>query len=104
MFLIVMSTGTFAFDLNEIGFPLREYIPVNRFVTRPRSGKSSLVLCLNESCSLFWCQFCLVLVFLISLRTWSNGGLGSVGLFMSSLVSLFRVSSTNLLREEISLK
>ena len=61
-FRIVISIGDFAFDLNEIGFPFSEYIPLDRFVIRPSSGKSSLVFCLKESCLSFWCLFCLVII------------------------------------------
>merc|ERR1712089_95593 len=103
-FWIVMSMADFALDLNEMGLPFMEYIPFDLFVIRPSSGKSSLVFCWKESIWLFWCLLCFDLVLLISSRTLSSAGLFSVGLLMSSLVSLFRSSSTNLLREDISLK
>ena len=94
----------FALDLKRIGLPLIEYMPVALFVTRPNSGKSSLVFCLNESSWSFWCLLFLDLVLAISFRTLSSSGLCSVTLLISSLVSLFNWSSTDLLRDETSLK
>merc|ERR1712089_77511 len=100
VFRIVISMADFALDLKRIGLLLIEYIPVSLFVTRPRSGKSSLVFCLNESSWSFWCLLFLDLVLAISFRTLSSSGLCSVTLLISSLVSLFNWSSTDLLRDE----
>ena len=104
MFRIVISMADLALDLKRIGLPLIEYIPVSLFVTRPKSGKSSLDFCLNESSWSFWCLLFLDLVLAISFRTFSSSGLYSVALLISSLVSLFKLSSTDLLRDETSLK
>ena len=101
---IVMSMADFALDLKRMGLPFMEYIPLALFVTRPSRGKSSSVFCLKESSWSFWCLLCFDLVFVISFRTLSSAGLFSVGLLMSSLVSLFKCSSTDLLRDEIYLK
>merc|ERR1712089_51978 len=62
----------------------KDDFPLLGLVTnRPKSGKSSLDFCLNESSWSFWCLLFLDLVFAISFRTLSSSGRCSVVLLTS---------------------
>ena len=100
----MISTALLDLDLKEIVLPFNDNSCVLLFVVRPRSEKSSFVFGLNESLSLFWCQFILVLVLLIFIRTLFQSRCSSWGVFMSSLHSLLSCSSIEALSEETSLK
>ena len=97
-------TSMAPFDLvfSDIAFPFTDIRWSDLLVMSPSSGKSSGVFARKSSSLSFWCWLFLDLVFLISSRTVSSGGLFSAGLFLSNLESLFKVSSTYLLREDIS--
>ena len=103
-FLIMTSMAPFDLDFRDIGFPFTDIRWFDLLVMSPNNEKSSGVFAQKASSLSFWCVLFLDLDFLISSRTASSEGLLSTGWFLSNLESLFNLSSTYLLREEISLK
>ena len=100
-FLIVTSMALFDLDSIDIGFPFTDVCWVDSVVMSPGSEKLFDVL-LGKRPFVIWCALLLDPDLLIYSRTALSEGLLSTVWFLSNIESLFSLSLTYLLNEEIS--